>query len=158
MKEINDNIIIRKMTLDDLVEINSIGLENFDDFWNINVLRSELSKSDNNSTYFVALEDKHILGFAGTLKILSEVNIMNIAVRKDMRKLGIGSALLQHLINFSKEQDASSITLEVNGHNSVGGNVSAINLYKKYHFEQVGLRKKYYNNTDNAILMSLYLK
>ena len=153
MKVINDNIIIRKMTLDDLVEINSIGLENFDDFWNINVLRSELSKSDNNSTYFVALEDKHILGFAGTLKILSEVNIMNIAVRKDMRKLGIGSALLQHLINFSKEQDASSITLEVNENT-----VSAINLYKKYHFEQVGLRKKYYNNTDNAILMSLYLK
>ena len=70
-----------------------------------------------------------------------------------MRKLGIGSALLQHLINFSKEQDASSITLEVNENN-----VSAINLYKKYHFEQVGLRKKYYNNTDNAILMSLYLK
>ena len=44
MKVINDNIIIRKMTLDDLVEINSIGLENFVDFWNINVLRLELSK------------------------------------------------------------------------------------------------------------------
>ena len=147
------NIFVRKMSLDDLEKINSIGLENFDDFWNINVLRSELSKSDNNSTYFVALEDKHILGFAGTLKILSEVNIMNIAVRKDLRRCGIGSALLEFLINFAISQKDGSITLEVNENNT-----SAIALYKKYNFKQVGLRKKYYNNTDNAILMSLYLK
>ena len=40
------NIFVRKMSLDDLEKINSIGLENFDDFWNINTLRSELSKSD----------------------------------------------------------------------------------------------------------------
>ena len=147
------NIFVRKMSLDDLEKINSIGLENFDDFWNINTLRSELSKSDINTIYFIATNNCDILGFIGALRIIDELNIMNIAVRKDMRKLGIGSALLQHLINFSKEQDASSITLEVNENN-----VSAINLYKKYHFEQVGLRKKYYNNTDNAILMSLYLK
>ena len=45
------------------------------------------------------------------------------------------------------------MNLEVNENNT-----SAIALYKKYNFKQVGLRKKYYNNTDNAILMSLYLK
>ncbi len=149
----NNSITIRKMSLDDLEKINSIGLENFDDFWNINILRSELSKTDNNSTYFIALDDNNVLGFAGILKILDEIDIMNIAVKKDMRKLGIGSMLLNYLIDFSINQNASCITLEVNENNS-----SAINLYNKYHFEQVGLRKKYYNNTDNAILMSLYLK
>ena len=43
-------------------------------------------------------------------------------------------------------------------YNENENNTSAIALYKKYDFKQVGLRKKYYNNTDNAILMSLYLK
>ena len=128
------NIFVRKMSLDDLEKINSIGLENFDDFWNINTLRSELSKS-------------------GALRIIDELNIMNIAVRKDLRRCGIGSALLEFLINFAISQKDGSITLEVNENNT-----SAIELYKKYNFKQVGLRKKYYNNTDNAILMSLYLK
>ena len=47
------NIFVRKMSLDDLEKINSIGLENFDDFWNINTLRSELSISDINTIYFM---------------------------------------------------------------------------------------------------------
>lgn len=141
------------MSLDDLEKINSIGLENFDDFWNINTLRSELSKSDINTIYFIATNNCDILGFIGALRIIDELNIMNIAVRKDLRRCGIGSALLEFLINFAISQKDGSITLEVNENNT-----SAIELYKKYDFKQVGLRKKYYNNTDNAILMSLYLK
>ena len=131
------NIFVRKMSLDDLEKINSIGLENFDDFWNINTLRSELSKSDINTIYFIATNNCDILGFIGALRI----------------RCGIGSALLEFLINFAISQKDGSITLEVNENNT-----SAIELYKKYNFKQVGLRKKYYNNTDNAILMSLYLK
>lgn len=147
------NIFVRKMSLDDLEKINSIGLENFDDFWNINTLRSELSKSDINTIYFIATNNCDILGFIGALRIIDELNIMNIAVRKDLRRCGVGSALLEFLINFAISQKDGSITLEVNENNT-----SAIELYKKYNFKQVGLRKKYYNNTDNAILMSLYLK
>lgn len=46
--------------------------------------------------------------------IIDEVNIMNIVVRKDKRKLGIGSLLLEKIIDFSKIHNATSITLEVN--------------------------------------------
>lgn len=140
------------MRLDDLEKINSIGLANFDDFWNINTLRSELSKSDINTIYFVATDNCNILGFIGALRIIDELNIMNIAVRKDLRRCGIGSALLDFLIKYAVYQKDNSITLEVNEKNT-----SAIKLYKKYNFKQIGLRKKYYNNTDNAILMTLYL-
>ena len=91
------------MSLDDLEKINSIGLENFDDFWNINTLRSELSKSDINTIYFIATNNCDILGFIGALRIIDELNIMNIAVRKDLRRCGIGSALLEFLINFADE-------------------------------------------------------
>ena len=63
-----------------------------------------------------------------------------------------GSNLLEYIINFSKNQKAKSITLEVNEKN-----IPAIKLYEKYNFKTVGTRKKYYNNTYDAILMTLTL-
>ena len=58
--------------------------------------------------------------------------------------------MIEKLIDMAKERKLSDITLEVNINN-----LPAINLYKKYQFKEVGLRKKYYNNEDNAILMDL---
>lgn len=77
---------------------------------------------------------------------------MNIVVRKDKRKLGLGSQLLENIIKMAKDLNAKTITLEVNENN-----LPAIKLYKKYAFKQVGLRKKYYHNVDSAILMTLYI-
>ena len=91
------------------------------------------------------------MGFAGILKIIDEVNIMNIVVRKNRRKEGIGSKLLSEIFEIAKQLKAQSITLEVNENN-----LAAIKLYQKFGFEQVGLRKKYYHNIDNAIIMNLH--
>ena len=75
---------------------------------------------------------------------------MNIVTKIDKRHLGIGSKLLSSLINIAKEQNLKTITLEVNVNNQI-----AINLYNKFNFKKTGLRKKYYNNTDDAIIMTL---
>lgn len=74
---------------------------------------------------------------------------MNIVVKKDQRNLGIGSKLLEEIIKKAIEINSKTITLEVNENN-----LPAIKLYEKYGFKQIGLRKKYYNNTDNAIIMT----
>ena len=146
-------IHISKMTLNDLENIKDCLLKEFDNFWSYNVLKQELENIQNlNSQYFVAKFNEQIVGFAGILTIIDEVNIMNIVIRKNNRNLGIVSLLLEKIIDFSKQQNANLITLEVNENN-----LPAISLYKKYNFKQVGLRKKYYNNTDNAILMSFSL-
>ena len=144
-------LIITPMKLDDLKEIEPCLIEEFDDFWTFSMLKQELENLQNlNSNYFVAKCQNKIVGFAGILTIIDEVNIMNIVVKKDSRKLGIGSSLLNFIINFTKTQNVTSITLEVNENN-----LAAICLYEKYGFQKVGLRKKYYNNIDNAILMTL---
>lgn len=146
-------IYISQMTLEDLNIIKDCLFKDFDDFWSYNVLKHELENSQNlNSQYFVAKLEEEIIGFAGILTIIDEVNIMNIVVRKDNRNLGVGSLLLEKIIDVSKKQKSNLITLEVNENN-----LPAISLYKKYNFKQVGCRKKYYNNIDNAILMSLEL-
>ena len=140
-------IEITKMTVSDLDSFSDKLITDFDDFWNYNVFKSELENE--NSKYIVAKQDNDIIGFAGIWIAIDIAHITNIVVKKDMRNNGIGSKLLQELINMCKELKMKDITLEVNEHNVV-----AINLYKKYEFKQVGLRKKYYNNTDNAIIMT----
>ena len=74
---------------------------------------------------------------------------MNIITKKTKRNLGFAKILLKELIDLSKNNNCKTITLEVNENNKY-----AICLYESYGFKQIGLRKKYYNNTDNAILMS----
>ena len=138
-------IITLPMTINDLDNLN---LDDFDDFWNMNILRSELSNE--NSYYIIAKSEKDILGFAGLNFILDEAHIANIVVRKDKRRLKIGSKLLEALIK-KASTTSSLITLEVNEKN-----IPAISLYKKYGFETLGFRKKYYNNQFDAYIMTKY--
>ncbi len=145
-----NNIEVSQMSNDDLLDLKDSLLNEFDDFWTYNILEQEFNNE--NTTYIVAKDDNLVVGFAGILVIMDEANIMNIVTKKDKRKLGIGSLLLEKLIEISKLKKLASITLEVNEKN-----IPAINLYKKYNFQQVGIRKKYYDNTDAAILMTLYL-
>lgn len=140
--------MISEMNLQDLENIKGCLLTDFDNFWSYNILKRELENGK--SKYFVAKQENEIVGFAGILLIIDQVNIMNIVVKKDKRNFGIGSSLLEEIIRYSKIHNATSITLEVNEKN-----ILAIKLYKKYGFKQVGLRRKYYNNEDNAILMDL---
>lgn len=140
--------MISEMNLQDLENIKGCLLTDFDNFWSYNILKQELESGK--SKYFVAKQENEIVGFAGILLIIDQVNIMNIVVKKDKRNFGIGSSLLEEIIRYSKIHNATSITLEVNEKN-----IPAIKLYKKYGFKQVGLRRKYYNNEDNAILMDL---
>lgn len=141
---------ISNMTLDDFSEIKSIYNSEFDDFWNINILKSELENL--NSKYIVAKSDDEIVGFAGLWFSVDDAHITNIVVKKDKRHIGIGSKLLEELIDLTKKQKKLSITLEVNTKN-----IPAQNLYLKYGFENLGIRKKYYNGIEDAFIMTLYV-
>lgn len=144
-----DSIEITNMTLEDLDSISSILVSDFDDFWTLDILSSEL-KSDS-SYYFVAKINEKIVGFAGIKVILDEVDIMNIVTRKNFRNLGIGGLLMQKLLDLSRSLGVTRITLEVNEEN-----FSAIHLYEKFGFKRVGTRKNYYND-NNGLLMQLNL-
>ena len=140
---------IEIMTNEDLETIKDILQTEFDEFWNYEILKQELSS--NNSKYIVAKTlDNIIVGFAGIKIILDTAEIMNIVTKKSFRNMGIGKQMLEYLINMCKNSNIKTLNLEVNSTNTI-----AITLYKKYNFKEVGLRKKYYDNTYDAILMSL---
>lgn len=144
------NIIVDNMTLSDFDNIESILLTDFDDFWTNSILKQELQSDD--SYFIVAKSDNQIIGFAGLKVIYDETEIMNIVVKKDYRKKGVGSLLLSKLFDLSKKLNINIMNLEVNERN-----LSAISLYRNFGFINVGLRKKYYNGIDNAILMKKIL-
>lgn len=145
------NFKIEKMTIESLNSIQDILLSDFDDFWTYSILNQELNCD---SSYFiVAKSNDEIVGFAGLKVICDEADIMNIVVKKAFRHNGIGSILLDHLVSYAKSLDLNSITLEVNENN-----LYALKLYDKFNFDHIGIRKKYYNGKNDAIIMSKNLK
>lgn len=142
------NIEIKKMTKEHLHQIQDILQEQFDEFWNANVLDKELENPL--SDYIVAIENGEVVGYAGLWQPIDEGHVTNIVTKKNKRGNHIGSKMLQEIINLAKSKNLKCVTLEVNEHNE-----TAIRLYKKYNFVEIGKRTKYYNNVDDAIIMTL---
>lgn len=140
-------IEIKEMQLADYELIKNNLQTDFDDFWTASILKSELESEL--SKYIVARKNDEIVGFAGIIILPDDVEITNIVTKKTERKKGIGNLLLDKIIEISKSTGKEYISLEVNENN-----LSAINLYIKFGFEKVGLRKNYYNGIDNAIIMT----
>ena len=149
----NSNITIKisQMTQDDIDLIEENFSSDFDKFWSYETLKQDFKCND--SLYLVAKNaDNIVVGFIGLKIILGFADIMDIAVRKDLRNLRIGSLLLEHAILQATSKKCKQIMLEVNSANS-----PAIALYKKFCFQKISVRKKYYNQTDDAIIMQKVL-
>lgn len=99
------------------------------------------------SKYFIYLEKSNIIGFINYYDLYDRFEIANIVVLKNKRNKKVGSNLMQHLINIGIEKEIKNITLEVRTDNQ-----NAIMLYKKYGFEDVAIRKSYYNGIDGILM------
>jgi len=94
--------------------------------------------------------DEVITGFAGFWVMVDEAHITSIATRKAYRRQGIGELMLQSVIDLAAGRKARIVTLEVRVSNTV-----AQDLYTRYNFNQVGLRRGYYaDNREDAFVMS----
>jgi ribosomal-protein-alanine N-acetyltransferase len=96
----------------------------------------------------VIKKDDVVIGYAGLWLIIDEAHITNIAVDPDYRGIGASNVLMDNIIKICVERNIPSITLEVRENNIV-----ARNLYYKYGFIEEGLRKNYYGENQNAIIM-----
>lgn len=134
--------MIREISLNDLNEINVIGNQIKDNF----VKNYNLEEYQNIEwlKVYVYEESFKVLGFIVIAKNYENIDIYAIAVENDSKKKGIGSKLLEFIID---NEDYETITLEVRSKN-----IAAINLYTKYNFETINTRKKYYDN-DDALVM-----
>jgi len=92
----------------------------------------------------------YIVGFSGIWVLVDEAHITNIALRRQYQGQGLGELLLIATIDLARELKASIMTLEVRASNLV-----AQNLYGKYGFTHVGVRRGYYlDDHEDAVIMS----
>lgn len=147
-----NNIIIRPMTIDDVDEVYRVEEDCFVDPWSKDSIRKELK--NNLARYLVAQLDNKIVGYVGVWFVVDEGHITNVAVHSDYRGKKIGDRLVKEMVELCKENNLVAMTLEVRASNTV-----AQNLYRKYGFKMGGIRKEYYSdNKEDAIIMWNQLK
>ena len=140
-------IIIRRMTMDDVDGVAAVEVATFPTPWSRDAFASEMKNVA--ARYLVAEKNGKIIGFAGAWIILDESHITNIAVLKDERGQGIGRRLTEGLMQYLSNLGAAYATLEVRKSNEV-----AQNLYKSLGFIKLGVRKRYYeDNGEDALIM-----
>lgn len=146
------SFIIEKMDASHIGRIAELEKECFSSPWSEDGLKTELYNKF--ARFFVAFCDGKIAGYIGAHNVLGEVYITNVAVFPQFRRIGVGKALVDFLVEEMKKENAEYVTLEVRK-----SNLSAISIYEKSGFQKVGERKKFYEKpVEDAILMTKYME
>lgn len=143
-----EQIIIRPMTLEDIDGVLEIEHASFPTPWSREAFFNEVEKN-HFATYLVVEHQDRLIGYCGLWVIIDEAHITNIAVLPEYRGNKIGELLLRQVMHLSRALGAKSITLEVRISNN-----RAKRLYEKLGFQEGGIRKNYYtDNNEDAMVM-----
>lgn len=96
---------------------------------------------------YVAKNDDKVLGFVLLEETPYDFDILEIVVDENLRGRGIGTMLLKRVFDYAKLTHKEKATLEV-----ASDNMPAISLYEKAGFSQIGMRKTYYKNGNDALV------
>ena len=141
---------IEPMTAAHLDGIAAIERECFAHPWTRDDLEAALDNQ--NSVFLAATENGEVIGYIGAEVIIDEGYIYNVAVTEKRRGQGVGSALIEALVNYAKRSSLCFLTLEVRESNE-----RARSLYGHFGFIKAGERKAYYTDpTENAVLMTKF--
>jgi|Deesub1362B_J571_1020462.scaffolds.fasta_scaffold00355_17 ribosomal-protein-alanine N-acetyltransferase len=139
---------IREMEVSDLKQVLRIECNSFSIPWSESCFLSELNNP--HSILLVATrEDREVLGYICASHVAEVAEIKDIAVREDIRRRGIGKALLKSALERLKTLGCKEVFLEVRV-----SNIAARRLYEAMGFKMVGLRRQYYvRPEEDAIIM-----
>lgn len=141
------DIIIRRMTLDDVDGVHAIEAATFARPWSKLDFVKEMT-ANACARYLVAEKDGAVIGYAGAWIVLDEAHVTNVAVAENCRGRGVGRLLTAGLMQYAANLGVVYATLEVRKSNE-----TAKRLYQSLGFEYVGVRKRYYeDNGEDALL------
>lgn len=142
-------MMIRRMEKRDLLQVEAIETALFLDAWSEQGFEDTL-----NSPYVISLvaideAEDTILGYIIMYVSFEEGEISNVAVAKSAQNRGIGSALMQAILEKGLEESVTRFILEVRV-----SNTPAIALYKKFGFTEIGIRRDFYEKPrEDALIM-----
>jgi ribosomal-protein-alanine N-acetyltransferase len=132
--------LIRPMMEIDLPDVAGIEQQSYAFPWSENIFRDCLRVGYTCRALDVAGQ---IIGYGVMSLGAGEAHILNVCVRDEFRNLGFGRRLLEHLLERAVSSGVTEAFLEVRP-----SNLSAIRLYQRLGFEQIGIRRGYYQAPD----------
>jgi len=144
--------MIRKYIMDDIPFIVDLENKTLNTTLGSEMLINDL---DNElSTSYVYLENDKVIGYISIVFDGEIVEILNYCVAPEMQNKGIGKELLNYVLDTYYAKNASSVILEVRESNN-----RAIHVYEKLGFKKISIRRNYYSNGENAlVLQKLYTR
>ncbi|QPM69216.1 ribosomal protein S18-alanine N-acetyltransferase [Atribacter laminatus] len=137
---------IEKMKPIHLSAVLAIEKKSFPQPWSLSLFMSEFT--NRLATYLVLRLKRKVIGYIGYWYLFEEAHITTFAIHPDYRRQGLGKQLLKHALNLILNQGCHEVFLEVRI-----SNFPAQNLYHSLGFTAVGIRKKYYIDGEDAIIM-----
>ena len=148
-READDHLVIeplRRRHLPDVLEIEQVS---YPKPWSRNVFQSELELTRRGDRcYVVARSGTVVVGYAGLMFVVGDAHVTNIAVAADKQRGGIATKLLATLAWEAINRGCEAMTLEVRV-----SNTGAQALYRAFGFVPAGVRQRYYENVEDAIVM-----
>lgn len=139
-------VVIEPMKFVHVDRVAAIEQEVFTAPWSKQTFINEIL--DNSfASYFIALEDGDVVGYAGIWVVMDEAHVTTLAVTPAKHGQRIGHALLRQLLTDALSKGAERMTLEVRPSNNI-----AQKLYRQYGFVACGTRPKYYSDEDALIM------
>ncbi len=133
----------------DINQVYQLEKKTFKEPW----LESQFSRYAvglNNSMSYTYKINNKVVGYLMAESILDEIHIHNIVVKEKYRNNNIAKEMISCLVLEGKKSHKNRVCLEVNC-----SNIFALKLYNNLGFKKVGVRKKYYRDGMDAILMNL---
>jgi ribosomal-protein-alanine N-acetyltransferase len=149
---IGPGVTVRDMVPADIPAVHELEVRLFPvDAWPLQMFVDELAQPETRR-YLIAEAPDGIVGYAGLMCIEPIADVQTIAVVPEYEGRGIGSALLTELISEGRRRGAADVLLEVRADNP-----RAQQLYRRFGFEQIHVRRKYYRDGVDALIMRLEL-
>lgn len=137
---------VRRWEVADNKRIAEMEEKYFSDPWNYKMLTETCLLP--NFIGFVIFDEKGVRGYIGSTYCIDEGEITLVAVDEDVRRKGYATRLLEELENALSALGVERLLLEVRM-----SNYAAQKCYVKYGFTLLSIRKNYYGNTEDAIIM-----
>lgn len=141
-------MLIREMAYEDLQQVEQIEKESFSMPWSQQGFKDALELED--TQLMVIEQDGKIIGYTCMYISFNEGEITNVAVSKELRGLGLGKELMKATLDNAVNRNVDRVVLEVRVSNQ-----SAIGLYKSMGYEELGIRKNFYEHPkEDALIMA----
>lgn len=140
---------IEKTTPSHLSSICEIENASFSDPWSEKALASIIDDPLTRFISTIAEDSDKVAGYAIMRILFKEAEILNFAVSRDFRRMGIGREMMDHLLHLAQTEGAEMVFLEVRE-----SNTAARELYGSFGFSPITKRRNYYiKPTEDAIVM-----